>query len=113
MWYASRMPAELPTKDIETAVAACQYAQQVRRYHRRRSGRTSRQRETEINLALTRLKEAMAPLRSHIGKFPYGPQTTVADENRQLIRDTSAAIQAERRKLWKMRTKPNDLQVPE
>lgn len=113
MWYASRMPAELPTQAIETAVAACQYAQQVRRYHRRRTNRTSSQRETEIEIALTRLKEAMAPLRSHIGKFPYGPQTTAAEENRQLIRDASTAIQAERRKLWKMRTKPNDLKVPE
>lgn len=103
MWYDSSMPAELPQRDIETADAAVAYAQQVRRYHRRRTKATSAQREADLDLALERLREAMGPVRSHIGKFPYGPQTDLAEENRQAIRDRSEAIQRERRKLWKMK----------
>lgn len=103
MWYASRMPTELPKDSIEAAEAAVAFAQQVRRFHRRRSTKTSEQRRTDIELALTRLREAMAPLRSEIGRFPYGPQTDQAEANRALIRDASEEIQRERRKLWKMR----------
>jgi hypothetical protein len=44
----------------------------------------------------------MKPLRSQIGKFQYGPQTTVAEENREAMRLASEAIQRERRKLWKL-----------
>ena len=49
------------------------------------------------------LKRAMRPLRSEIGRFPYGPQTDEAEANREEIREASTAIQRERRKLWKMR----------
>jgi hypothetical protein len=97
------MPKELPKDLIEAAEAAISFAQHVRRHHRRRTERTSLQRRQDIELAILRLKEAMAPLRSEIGRFPYGPQTNVAEANRQRIRDVSAAIQRERRKLWKMR----------
>lgn len=97
------MPSELPTDAIEAADAAVIFAQQVRRMHRRRSGRTSKQRSSDIELALTRLKEAMGPIRSEIGRFPYGPQTDAAEANREAIRVASARIQSERRKLWKMR----------
>ena len=97
------MPAELPKNIIEGADAAVVFAQQVRRIHRRRSNKTSAQRVSDIELALTRLKEAMRPLRTEIGRFPYGPQSDLAERNRQKIRDASAAIQRERRKLFKMR----------
>lgn len=110
MWYASFMPSELPKDAIETAEAAVAFAQQVRRYHRRRTQRDAKQRSTDVNLALERLKEAMGPLRSEIGRFPYGPQTTQAERNRQKIRDTSDAIQRERRKLWKMRSTNEEAQ---
>lgn len=103
MWYASFMPTELPKDAIETAEAAVAFAQQVRRYHRRRTERTAKQRTTDVELAIERLREAMKPLKSEIGRFPYGPQTTQAERNRQKIRDASDAIQRERRKLWKMR----------
>jgi hypothetical protein len=46
----------------------------------------------------------MGPLRSEIGRFAYGPQTTLAERNRQAIRDASDKLQRERRKLWKMQT---------
>lgn len=104
MWYDSTMPNELPKDAINAASAAVEFAQTVRRHHRRRTGRTSVQRAQDIKLALTRLREAMEPLRSEIGRFPYGPQTDAAEANRQRIREASTAIQRERRKLWKMRT---------
>jgi type VI protein secretion system component VasF len=100
------MPAELPTKDIEAADAAVAFAQQVRRFHRRRSERRAPQRVTDIDNALKRIAAAMGPLRSAIGRFPYGPQTAVAEANRQRIREASAALQRERRKLFKMRVPP-------
>ncbi len=100
MWYASSMPQELPKDAIENADASVAFAQQVRRYHRRRS---STQRGSDISAALERLRQAMAPLRSEIGRFPYGPQTEEAQANRQIIREASAAIQKERRKCWKMK----------
>lgn len=81
-------------------------AQEVRAYHRKRSERTDRQRRHDLELALKRVKSAMLPLRSEIGKFPYGPQTDAAAENRQAIREASAALQRERRKLWKMLQQP-------
>jgi hypothetical protein len=100
------MPTELPKDAIEAADAAVSFAQQVRRFHARRSDKTSAQRSADIALALERLRTAMLPLRSEIGRFPYGPQTTLAEKNRQTIRDASDSIQRERRKLWKMQTKP-------
>ncbi len=96
------MPAVLPKRDIEAADAAVVFAQAVRQTHRRRSNKTSAQRKADIALALERLKEAMAPLRSAIGRFPYGPSTSAAEENRRAIREASNAIQRERRKLFKM-----------
>lgn len=104
MWYDSRMPIELPRDDIEAADAAVIFAQQVRRMHRRRTNKSSAQRASDIDLALTRLKEAMAPLRSEIGRFPYGPQTDLAESNREAIREASERIQRERRKLHKMKS---------
>lgn len=97
------MPAVMPENLIEDAEAAIAFAQQVRRFHRRRTHRDSEQRSEDIRLALERLREAMSPLRTEIGRFPYGPQTSIAEGNRQRIRDASDAIQRERRKLWKMR----------
>ena len=108
MWYDSLMPTELPNDAIESAEAAVAFAQQVRRFHRRRTNRLSSQRERDIELALERLKEAMLPIRSEIGRFPYGPQTDLAERNREKIRDASKQIQSERRKLWKMKNKTEE-----
>lgn len=103
MWYASFMPNELPTDVLDAAGAAVIFAQQVRRMYRRRTDKNSEQRNSDIELALTRLRESMQPVRSAIGRFPYGPQTSLAEANRNKIRAASVAIQRERRKLWKMR----------
>jgi|SRR6187402_1455607 len=99
------MPNRLPKDAIDEAASAVAYAQQVRAYHRRRTGRGSRQREADIELALTRIHEAMKPIRREIGRFPYGPQTDLAEHNREVIREASDALQRERRKLWKMSTR--------
>lgn len=107
MWYDSCMPEYLPENEIKNAEAAVAYARHVRRFHARRTDPRSAQRATDIALALDRLRAAMTPLRSAIGKFPYGPSTAIAEANRQRIRDASAEIQRERRKLWKMRTPPS------
>ena len=103
MWYASLMPKILPQEGLDTAYAAVDYARSVRAMHRRRSARGSAQRETDIQLALDRLKDAIAPLRSVIGSFPYGVQTEEAERNREAVLAASDAIQRERRKLWKMK----------
>jgi hypothetical protein len=99
------MPAIRPEEELDAAQAALDHARQVRKFHRRRTARGSRQREVDIIVALDQLRQAMSPLRSMIGKFPYGPQTDVAEANREEIREMSEALQAERRKLWKMKTR--------
>lgn len=107
MWYASLMPKILPKEDIDAAYASCDYAQSVRRMHRRRSAVGSAQREQDIDVALERLRDAIAPIRSVIGTFPYGPQTNEAVKNREAVLAASDAIQRERRKLWKMKRRSN------
>lgn len=97
------MPNKLDDATIKEADAAVRFAQQVRSRHRRRTSRGSGQREEDIALALERLRDAMKPLRSEIGRFTYGPVNDIAEANRQRIRESSAAIQRERRKLWKMK----------
>lgn len=94
---------ELAPKDIDAAESAVVFAAQTRRYHRRRTRKESEQRAQDIERALDRIREAMRPLRREIGRFTYGAQTAQADRNRDRIRQLSAALQAERRKLWKMR----------
>lgn len=97
------MPSQLPQDAIDAADAAIVFAVRVRTYHRRRKSRTPIQRADDIDEALSRLRAAMKPLRSEIGRFPYGPQTDEAEANRERIREASDALQRERRKLWKMR----------
>ena len=86
-WYTSLMPKHLPERELQAAEAAVAYAQQVRSFHRRRTDKTSKQRVTDINLAIERLKKAMKPLKAMMGGFPYGPQTPQAEMNRQTIRE--------------------------
>lgn len=111
MWYASSMPATLPQPELDEAALACSHAHSVRALHRRRTEKGSAQREEDIRLALERLREVMRPLRSHIARFPTGPQTEAADANRAAIRKMSAAVQRERRKLWKMKKKGDNEQT--
>lgn len=96
------MPAYLDPKIVHDAEVAIENARRVRAAHARRSGRGTPRREADIRIALERLKAAMKPLRSEIGRFPYGPATETAEQNRKTIVRLSSDIQKERRKLWKM-----------
>jgi hypothetical protein len=100
------MPAQLPEAAMKEAELAVANAQEVRAHHRKRTIKGDRQRRHDLTLAIKRVKAAMKPLRSEIGKFPYGPQTDQAEANREKIRQASAALQRERRKLWKMLKPP-------
>lgn len=97
------MPSTLPEDSLAAAEAAVSFAQSVRQVHARRSDKGSKQREDDIRNALDRLKSAMDPIRREIARFPFGPQTTTAEANRERIRAASQALQRERRKLWKMK----------
>jgi hypothetical protein len=96
------MPTQIDPDALAEAEAAVRHAQMVRNQHRRRTERGSPTREADIALALDRLKAAMRPLRSEIGRFKYG---SAGDDSREAIRGASLAIQKERRKLWKMRSR--------
>ena len=91
---------------MREAELAVRNAQEVRAFHRKRTQKGDQQRRHDLTLALRRVKAAMRPLRSQIGKFPYGPQTAIAEANRDKIRAASDALQKERRKLWKMLNTP-------
>jgi hypothetical protein len=103
------MPTRLSENEIRNAEDAVAYARHVRKFHAKRTERRSPQRATDIALALQRLREAMKPLRSEIGRFPCEPCNAIAEQNRQRIRDASAEIQKERRKLWKMKDKTKEI----
>lgn len=97
------MPKTLPTKELDRAERAVQNARRVREYHRRRTERDAKQRVHDVELALKRISEAMRPLRSIRGRFPYGPQTEAAEDNRQAIIAVMNELKRERMKLWKMK----------
>lgn len=87
---------------LEEANLATQSAQEVREYHRKRTVRADQQRRDDINLALERIKAAMTPLRSEIGRFHKQPTSDIVLDRQRKIREASKALQRERRKLWKM-----------
>jgi hypothetical protein len=102
------MAVQVTSTEMETARAAVRNAVLVRNHHKRRTRKGDPQRETDIALALERLKEAMKPLRRAIGQFPYDHQTEAAGERREEIRELSAEIQGQRRRLWKMQVHPKE-----
>lgn len=86
------------------ALDAIKMAQDVRTRHAKRTAKGGRQREDDINMAMKRLKAAMKPIRSELGRaIHYAPEMPSAMANRDKLNDLSTRIQAERRKLWKMR----------
>lgn len=105
MWYTSLMTSSDLTEELDAANAAVAYARSVRQLHARRTEKGDPQREADIRQALRRLSQAMKPLRTRIGRFPHESQTLAAERARQPVRDASAAIQRERVKLWKMRSR--------
>ncbi len=107
MWYASGMTDAKTQSILNEARLAMTNAQEARAYHRKRTSRGDRQRRHDLTLALSRVKAAMRPIRSAIGKFPHESlQTPVATQRRSAIREASEELQKERRKLWKMLHRP-------
>lgn len=91
---------------LTEADLAVQAAQEVRAFHRKRSARDDQQRQDDLTLALDRVKMAMKPLRSEIGRFPKQPPSATILARQSRIREASLALQRERRKLWKMLNRP-------
>ena len=104
MWYDSSMSFENLDKILADAVAAADYARDVRTAHRRRTDRSSPQRQADIRIALARLKKAMKPLRRLLAQYTYKRRrlSHTEQEKLALIASTSQDLQRERRKLWKM-----------
>lgn len=102
------MAVNVTPNEMEAARAAVRNAINVRNHHRRRTPRGDAQREADLAVALDRLREAMSPLRSAIGQFPFEPQTEAVLVRQAEIRELSTAIQAQRRRLWKMQLHRKD-----
>lgn len=100
MWYAPVMKlTHTQSEMVEEAARAVENARAVREFHAKRNKRGTRQRETDIRLALERLRDAMKPIRRTIARLPYDAAGMDAD----VLKTASQDIQRERRKLWKMR----------
>lgn len=96
------MPKKPDPDILAEAEAAVKHALRVRRTHARRTEKGSKQRVRDVTMAIQRLHEAMKPLRSEIGRYAHGPQTEDRRKAHERYRAASAAIQGQRRKLWKM-----------
>ena len=97
-----RKPISDLIQDADDAVA---FAEQIRRVHARRTAPGTSQREDDLRNGLARLRGAMKPLRSALGSFPFEPQTATAEARRASVRAASDRVQAQRRKLTKMRNR--------
>ena len=93
-------------QELAAAEATVAFAQSVRALHARKTQRGDPQRQADIDLALERIKDTMKPIRSRIGRYLYGFQSEAMREQKQLVLRHSRALQAERRKLWKLKQVP-------
>ena len=97
------MPKESPIElALKEAHAAVRHAQDVRGYHARRSAKGSKQREEDLMGARERLRIAMEPLRSFLGRGAALTQTNSNIDLLDRVSQASQAIQGERRRIWKM-----------
>jgi len=85
--------------DIDHAKEAVERSAALRRRLRRRTKTADKNRQTLLNVEHDHLKDAMAPLRSVLGKLAF-VSITAKQEHR--LRTTSKLIQAERQKVRKM-----------
>jgi aminoglycoside phosphotransferase family enzyme len=102
MLYMAQHPIDA---DLKVAFAAVRHARDVRKYHARRTKKGSVQREIDLEEALQRLRESMKPLRSYLGQVPYKEESHTLQNVTENVYKASAAIQSERRKLWKMQNR--------
>lgn len=105
MWYDSFMAFEDLDTHLANAGAAADYAKDVRTAHRRRTSRSSPQRQADIQVALDRLRDAMKPLRRTLAQVTYKRRNLSHTQIEMLaaVSDASMELQRERRKLWKMK----------
>lgn len=103
MWYDAKMAEHPIQTDLKAAFAAVRHARDVRKFHARRTKKGSAQREMDLLEALSRLRDAMTPLRSYLGSIPYREESHARSSMTQNVIEASKAIQSERRKLWKMK----------
>jgi hypothetical protein len=87
---------------LSAAETAIQHAQSVRSYHRKETHPRHPQRLTDIKHAENRIKNAMRPIRSALGRAPYMNSSQITEKRLEQLRDMSKLLQAERRKLWKL-----------
>lgn len=100
------MPSSRIETDLTNARLAAQFSQDVRAYHRRRTEKNAEQRTKDLAEARERVRKAMFPLRSYLGRAPYLETTQARLDMQDRVRDASQALQKERRKLWKMQQPP-------
>lgn len=103
MWYASCMDTLQHDLILMDANSAVKHAQDVRAFHRKRTRPGERHRSVDVRNALKRLRDAMAPIRSALGRAPYDKLNATTRKRHDELRAVSQLIQAERRKLWKLR----------
>lgn len=89
---------------LQVAQSAADHAKEVREFHARTTPRGSKQREDDIALAQLRIRKAMEPLRSFLGRATYGPSTSTFTQKVERVREASQQLQGQRRRLWKMST---------
>lgn len=99
------MPQESIESDLKKAAVAVRHAQDVRKNHARLTIKGSKQREDDLEIAAERVREAMKPIRSHLGRAPSDRSTDNREEILERVREASAALQKERRRIWKMRVR--------
>lgn len=90
---------------IKEALMAVRHARDVRKVHARRTTKGTKQREDDLQMASSRVKLAMKPLRSFLGSAPSKTQTDAFVDLTERVKQASSELQAERRKLWKMQDK--------
>lgn len=103
MWYDSRMNEHPLHEELKSAEAAIRHAKDVRAYHAKRTKRGSKQREQDLQSASDRLKSAMAPIRSYLGRAAYEMKTPLRSKHQVEAKRVSKKLQKERRSLWKMK----------
>ena len=87
---------------IEDGRQAVLLAQDVRVRHRRSSKPDDPARVRDLTAAREAVRAAMRPIRSEMGRAIFDPATAQAERARERLRDMSAQLQAERRRLWKL-----------
>ncbi len=94
--------SDIPTieQDIANGQAEADRSNALRKKLRWRSKPGNMKRERDIGRRLSAIDVAMKPLRAHIGRLAWEP---LPDDLDEALRETSRALQTERKQLKKMR----------